>query len=205
MPRTPLLGILVIATIVSSSAAAPVTDAPRPHIVMLLADNVGWANVGFHKPPDLPAREIHTPNLDSLAKGGLILDRHYTYKFCSPSRSSFLSGRLPFHVNIYNDDPTTFPGAGVPVDMTMISDKLKTVGYHSHFIGKVSRAELTRWMKQDRNLVLISTSSTLALFPTQTQVARRNGQSEQANAPSPGVRDHPELFRQWQQLLRLHH
>lgn len=115
-----------------TAAAAP----PRPHIVVLLADNVGWANVGFHRPPQVPAREIHTPNLDALAEKGLILDRHYTYKFCSPSRSSFLSGRLPFHVNIYNDDPTMLPGAGVPVNMTMISDKLKTAGYHAHFIGK---------------------------------------------------------------------
>ena len=90
----------------------------------------------MHSPPQVPAREIHTPNVDSLAESGLILDRHYTYKFCSPSRSSLLSGRLPFHVNIYNDDPTLMPGQGVPVNMTMISSKLKTAGYVSHFIGK---------------------------------------------------------------------
>jgi len=122
----------VVGVVLSSLAEA----APRPHIVVLLADNLGWANVGFHKPPDLPSRELHTPNIDSMAKNGMILDRHYTYKFCSPSRSSFLSGRLPFHVNIYNDDPTMIPGAGVPVNMTIISAKLKTAGYHSHFIGK---------------------------------------------------------------------
>jgi len=116
--------------------AALAATAPRPNIVVLLTDNMGWANVGFHRPPDVPAREIHTPNLDELAADGLVLDRHYTYKFCSPSRSSFLSGRLPFHVNVYNDDPTTTPGAGVPVNMTIISQKLNTAGYTSHFIGK---------------------------------------------------------------------
>ena len=57
-----------------ASGAAP---APKPHIVMLLTDNMGWANVGFHRPPDVPAREIHTPNIDALAGSGLILDRHY--------------------------------------------------------------------------------------------------------------------------------
>ena len=100
-------------------------------------------------PPQVPAREIHTPNVDSLASSGLILDRHYTYKFCSPSRSSLLSGRLPFHVNIYNDDPTMMPGQGVPVNMTMISSKLKTAGYVSHFIGKLAMVpggtEGARW------------------------------------------------------------
>ena len=39
-------------------------------------------------------------------------------------------------MNIYNDDPTMMPGQGVPVNMTMISSKLKTAGYVSHFIGK---------------------------------------------------------------------
>ena len=60
----------------------------------------------------------------------------YTYKFCSPSRSSLLSGRLPIHVNVYNDDPAR-PGAGVPVGMTMISEKLVSASYIAHFIGKV--------------------------------------------------------------------
>lgn len=54
----------------------------------------------------------------------------------SPSRSALLSGRLPIHVNIYNDDPAR-PGAGVPVGMTMISEKLAGAGYMTHFIGKV--------------------------------------------------------------------
>jgi arylsulfatase B len=95
--------VAAAALLVGAAAPAPAANAaPRPHIVVLLTDNMGWANVGFHRPPSLPAREIHTPNVDKLAASGLILDRHYTYKFCSPSRSSFLSGRLPFHVNIYN-------------------------------------------------------------------------------------------------------
>ena len=84
----------------------------KPNIVVLLADNVGWANVGFHKPPLEPHRDVYSPNIDTLAYSGLRLDRHYTYKFCSPSRSSFLTGRLPVHVNIYNDNPA-MPGAGL--------------------------------------------------------------------------------------------
>ena len=107
----------------------------KPHIIVLLADNLGWANVEWHRPPNLPAQDLYTPSLDALRKEGVELDRHYTYKFCSPSRSSFLTGRLPFHVNIYNDDPT-MPGQGVPRNMTMISSKLKSAGYSNHFIGK---------------------------------------------------------------------
>ncbi|KAJ8610168.1 hypothetical protein CTAYLR_008744 [Chrysophaeum taylorii] len=107
----------------------------RPHIVILLADNVGWASVGFHRPPELPAREVHTPNIDALAAEGMELARAYWYKFCSPSRSALLSGRLPFHVNTFNDDPTMV-GQGIPVGMTLMPEVLKRAGYATHFVGK---------------------------------------------------------------------
>ena len=72
-------------------------------------------------------KDIHSPNIDALARTGLELDRMYTYKFCSPSRSSLLTGRLPMHVNIYNSNPAQ-PGAGIPIGMTLISEKLTSVG-----------------------------------------------------------------------------
>eukprot|EP00937_MAST-01D_sp_MAST-1D-sp2_P002290 g2290.t1 len=120
------------------SAATAATLSPPPHIVILFADNMGWANVGWHKPPALePALGPSTPHLDALLPEALELDRHYTYKFCSPSRSSLMTGRLPFHVNIYNDNPA-LPGAGVPTNMTMLPRKLKgaPAPYATHFIGK---------------------------------------------------------------------
>ena len=130
----------LLALLAALSAAA----VPPPHIVILFADNLGWANVGYHRPPALDPSEISTPNIDALAAAGLELDRHYTYKFCSPSRSSLMTGRLPFHVNVYNDDPAR-PGQGVPANMTMLPLKLKQATgsageptpYATHFIGKV--------------------------------------------------------------------
>lgn len=103
--------------------------------MILFTDNMGWANVGFHRPPAADPREFRTENVDALARDGVELDRHYTYKFCSPSRSALMSGRLPYHVNIYNDNPA-MPGAGVPVGMTLMSEKLKSAGYSTHFVGK---------------------------------------------------------------------
>ena len=50
-----------------------------------------------------------------------------TYKFCSPSRCSLLTGRLPVHVNTHND-PYTVPGAGIPLGMTTIAAKLQSAG-----------------------------------------------------------------------------
>ena len=77
----------------------------RPHILYILADDLGFNNVGWqqqkhsmniHKP------EVETPAIDELVKTGVELERMYAYKYCSPSRSSFLSGRLPIHVTQNN-------------------------------------------------------------------------------------------------------
>lgn len=78
--------------------------------------------------------EARTPNMDRLVADGIILDRHYVYKFCSPTRSAFLSGRLPIHVNSKNMAPTA--AGGVDVRMTVVAKKLKAAGYHTHQVGK---------------------------------------------------------------------
>jgi len=123
----------------------------RPHIVVLLADDYGWANIGFHRKPlantsadaAQGAYEAHTPTLDALAGEGIKLDRHYSYKICSPARSSFQSGRLAVHVNVGNtgvtawnqDDPVS-GYAGIPRNMTGLAHKMKQGGYHTSMVGK---------------------------------------------------------------------
>ena len=127
---------LTCATAATAAAAAAAATAaavapPRPHLVYVLSDNLGWANVGYHH--DSP--EVVTPNINALVKSGVELDRLYTYKFCSPSRSSLLTGRLPIHVNLHNL-PLQVPGAGIPLGMTTIAEKLKQAGYATHAVGK---------------------------------------------------------------------
>ena len=76
----------------------------RPHILMLLADDYGWANLGVHRTDDgttaakQAMAEVHTPTLDGLIAEGVLLERHYAFPICAPSRSSFQSGRshIPF-------------------------------------------------------------------------------------------------------------
>ena len=115
--------------------------ADKPHVVFMLVDDWGWANVGYHRDPS--TREVDTPNIDSLVKEGLELDQHYVYRFCSPSRSALISGRLPIHVNDKNQDIDPYnPSdpvsgyAGIPRKMTGIAAKLKEAGYATHMVGK---------------------------------------------------------------------
>eukprot|EP01065_Artemidia_motanka_P050107 TRINITY_DN84_c0_g1_i1.p1 TRINITY_DN84_c0_g1~~TRINITY_DN84_c0_g1_i1.p1 ORF type:complete len:546 (+),score=187.82 TRINITY_DN84_c0_g1_i1:63-1640(+) len=119
--------------------------ATQPHILTFIADDYGWANVGFHRHPGDGggAGEIVTPHVDKLVKEGIELDRHYAYHICSPSRSSFQSGRLPVHVNVENADPTCVNPAdpvggyaGIPVNMTGIAEKMRAAGYKTHMTGK---------------------------------------------------------------------
>jgi len=63
----------------------------QPHILFMLADDLGWIDVGFH------GSKIHTPNIDSLAKSGVILDNFYVQPVCTPARGALMTGRYPIH------------------------------------------------------------------------------------------------------------
>ena len=61
--------------------------AVKPNIVLVVADDLGWHDVGFHE------SKVKTPNLDSLTRGGVILNNYFVQPICTPSRSQLLSGR----------------------------------------------------------------------------------------------------------------
>ena len=83
----------VVVPLVAAWALAlpPRSEGKKPHLIYVSGDDVGWFKMGWHNP------DARTPNLAALVKEGVELDRFYTYKYCSPTRSSFLSGRLPIH------------------------------------------------------------------------------------------------------------
>ena len=82
--------------------------APRkPHIIHVLADDLGWSEVGYHRTGAQAKAEVSTPVIDQLVAGGLELDRFYTHKICSPTRCAIQTGRAPIHVNVVNVPPGT--------------------------------------------------------------------------------------------------
>jgi len=117
-----------------------VCKVQKPNIVFVLVDDWGWANVGYHSPN---SSEVRTPNIDQLVKEGIELNRHYVYHYCSPSRASIQSGRLPVHVGWMNDrnearnpkDPDS-GFAGIPRNMTGLAEKMRQGGYRTHMTGK---------------------------------------------------------------------
>ena len=95
LQSTSMLAALVLVATTSVAAAA----GTKPNIIVTIVDDLGWNGMGFNSFADSTTRannsEVITPTVDALARSGVILDSFYVYKFCSPSRASFLTGRLP--------------------------------------------------------------------------------------------------------------
>ena len=129
----------------AAQAAAAAAASPLPNIVWVFVDDWGHNNVGWHARAQANAHEIQTPTLDALAAAGRVLENAYVFRFCSPSRSAFHTGRHPIHVNVLNSDlaaanATSDPVsgyAGIPLNMTALPAKLRSAGYNTVASGKM--------------------------------------------------------------------
>ena len=86
--RLPLLLSAAIVAI-SMFTASAATAVDRPNIVIILADDLGNADLGYR------GSKIKTPNLDTLAKGGVRLESYYGLPLCTPARAALMTGRYP--------------------------------------------------------------------------------------------------------------
>ena len=85
---------LLIALFSNTALSHDPKNCKRPHILFILADDLGWSDVGFH------GSVIQTPNIDKLAREGVILDNYYVQPLCTPTRSALMTGRYPIHTGI---------------------------------------------------------------------------------------------------------
>ncbi|PCJ82749.1 MAG: hypothetical protein COA49_00095 [Bacteroidetes bacterium] len=100
-----------------------------PNILVIIADDAGWNDVGYN------GSEIHTPNIDFLAKNGVQLNRFYAYPTCSPSRAAFLTGRPASRMGILA------PISGkseksLPDSLATLPQQLKQLNYETAIFGK---------------------------------------------------------------------
>ncbi|TZF81330.1 arylsulfatase [Pedobacter sp. BS3] len=109
--------------------AQPVKN--KPNIIIILADDLGWGDVGFH------GSDIKTPNIDRLAKEGVILNRYYTAPICSPTRAGLMTGRYPNRVGIRQTTIPPWSDFGLDTSEVLLPQVLAEAGYKDRaLIGK---------------------------------------------------------------------
>ncbi len=133
------MGIVGVVVALAAPAIASAADAPRrPNIVIILGDDLGFADIGAF------GSEIKTPRLDSLAEKGVRFTNFYTHASCSPTRSILLSG-VDTHLNgLGNMDEWTAPNQlGLDGYEGYLNDRVVTLpqllrdaGYHTYMVGK---------------------------------------------------------------------
>ncbi|MBW6533813.1 MAG: sulfatase-like hydrolase/transferase [Mariniphaga sp.] len=120
-----LAGIMAFSATGSRLSAQNKTIA-KPNIVVIIPDDLGWNDVGYH------GSEIKTPNIDKLAKSGLRFDQHYVMPTCTPTRVSLLTGKYPSRYGV------TGPDYGEVIDLgdPTLASILSANGYYTAIAGK---------------------------------------------------------------------
>ena len=133
---------------VAAAAAAGVLPAnaadKQPNIVYIVADDLGWKDVGFH------GSDIKTPNLDKLEQQGVQFTQFYAQPMSTPTRAALMTGRYPFR---YGLQTLVIPSAhtwGLPTDEGLLPQALGEAGYETAIVGKwhLGHADQKYWPRQ---------------------------------------------------------
>jgi arylsulfatase A-like enzyme len=128
------IALLALLGMLDVPAAGASADSTRPNILVVVADDLGYADVGFHGCKDIP-----TPHLDALAARGVRCTNGYvSHPFCSPTRAALLTGRYQQRFG-HEFNPKWDPAdavAGLPVDQVTLPQVLRAAGYATGWVGK---------------------------------------------------------------------
>lgn len=121
--------LLKVAALLLLSSVLPAA-ARKPNILVIVGDDMGYADVGFHH-----CRDIPTPNLDALAASGVRFTNGYVSgPYCSPTRAGLLTGR--YQERFGHEFNPGGAAAGLPLTESTLADHLKTGGYVTGAVGK---------------------------------------------------------------------
>lgn len=129
------------------AGAAAAAKRPKPNIVIIVADDLGWNAVGYHN------KDVRTPNIDErIVRRGVELDNFYVCPMCSPTRAGTMTGRYPIRYGCARSVIPPQRDYGVPTDEVMLPAALATCGYERRgAFGKWHLGHLRkRWLPLSR-------------------------------------------------------
>ncbi len=138
--------LALLTTLLTASLSLPALAADKkPNILHIVADDLGWKDVGFNG-----ATDIKTPNIDALAKGGAKFTQFYCISMCTPTRACLMTGRYPWRYGLQTAVIPGTAGYGLDTSEYLMPQCLKDAGYKTANIGKwhLGHANLAHWPKQ---------------------------------------------------------
>jgi arylsulfatase A-like enzyme len=120
----------LIVTLLLGFVAATAQAAHHANVIVIVADDLGWADVGFH------GGDIDTPSLDRLAQEGMELNRFYTTPICSPTRAALMTGRNPMRLGVAYGVILPWDTIGVHPDEHFMPQSFQAAGYQTAMVGK---------------------------------------------------------------------
>jgi arylsulfatase A-like enzyme len=136
--------VLLAASILTSLPLAVLGANPKPNILHIVADDLGWKDVGFH------GSDIRTPVLDQLARSGAQLEQFYAQPMCTPTRGALMTGRYPFRYGLQTLVIPSGHSYGLPTNEWLLPQALKEAGYQTAIVGKwhLGHADRKYWPRQ---------------------------------------------------------
>jgi len=132
-----LIKTLAFTLLLTATFSTGFSDSPksRPNIILILADDLGWSDIGCY------GGEIKTPNIDALANDGLRFTQFYNSARCCPTRASLLTGLYPHQAGVGSmtgDRGPEFPGyrGTLQSNTVTLAEVLKQAGYKTYMVGK---------------------------------------------------------------------
>ncbi|KAL1469833.1 hypothetical protein MTO96_024781 [Rhipicephalus appendiculatus] len=125
------LAVLVIWITAGNGRVQASSSVRPPHIVLILADDLGWADLSYNGNP-----QIRTPNIDALAWNGVRLSRLYYQPLCTPSRAAIMTGLYPIHTGMQHFVINMSEPRGLPLNLKLLPEWLNDLGYTSYMLGK---------------------------------------------------------------------
>ncbi|XP_050050341.2 arylsulfatase B-like isoform X1 [Dermacentor andersoni] len=107
-----------------------VRGARQPHVVFIVADDVGWNDVPWHN------AGLFSPNLARLASEGVILEQYYAQPVCTPTRAAILTGRYPYKLGRQGHVLNHLEPTGLTTSVPLLAEELSRLGYSAHALGK---------------------------------------------------------------------